>query len=184
MCNRVVLDLDNVVFDFDGAFCKKFGWENRELVCLEHRYPDRADEIELFVQNPATYGKLDVLSLGTQIAKYCDENGMSTTFVSNRAMSAERITGIELKKNKIPFFSYSVGRESESPKLARIAEIAPLFVVDDMLRVAEGCADISIPCFLVDQPWNFKENLHPLIYRITTFSEFLEKFDQLTRVFV
>jgi uncharacterized HAD superfamily protein len=93
--------------------------------------------------------------------------------VSSRPSHVERITGLELKRNEISFHYLSVGDEWSQPKLGRISHICPLFVVDDLLSVVENCADLGIPSFLIDHPWNQKDDLDGIIYRIKTFDEFL-----------
>jgi len=169
MKNAVVLDCDGTVFDFEGLFCKKFGWERRHFVNLEMRYPNKAYEIELFSLSSRTYEQLDIIEMGVKIARFCDEI-FDIHFVTNRPSHTTQVTGLALKSNKIPFKYLSVG---ENSKIRRIQRISPLFIVEDLLSVVEPCADLGISSFLIDSPWNQKDGLHPLIHRIKTFEEFL-----------
>lgn len=177
MRKDVVLDCDGVLFDFEGLFGKTFGWEKQDIVCLESRYPDKAYEIDLFVLSSKTYEQLDVLDLGVRIARFCENEKFRIHVVSSRPSHALQTTGVELKRNKIPMHYLSVDDEWRSPKVGRIANIQPLFIVDDMLSVVEKCADLGIPAFLIDQPWNQKDDLDGIIYRVKTFDEFLSKFN-------
>lgn len=169
----VVLDCDGVLFDFEGAFCERFGWENRHLYKLEERYPEYADNITLFSEITSTYERLDIVEMGVKIARFCENEGFDIHVISSRPLYTEQVTGASLKLNKIPFHFLSTENGS---KIFRIKRANPLFVVDDMLSVCEECAEAGIPSFLVDQPWNQKDDLDGIIYRVKTFVEFLDKF--------
>lgn len=55
----VLVDMDGVIADFEGAFCDAFGYENRELASLTARYPQvPSDLIEEFVNTPSNYADL------------------------------------------------------------------------------------------------------------------------------
>lgn len=173
MKKTVVLDIDNCLADFEGEFCRKFGWKHRGFEKLEYRYPDMREEIEWFVQSPSTYRNLDVIELGVKIARFCENEGFEIHVVSSRPESTITDTCAWLKQNKIPFHYLSVENGS---KLGRIERIAPVFAVDDLLRVVYGCSNMGIPSFLIAHPWNKREVLDGSIHRIRTFDEFLGKF--------
>ena len=171
----VILDCDGVLADFEGLFCRKFGWENRWFKSLEYRYPDSAYEIGLFSQASKTYEQLDVVDIGVKIARFCENAQFDIHVVSSRPEYTLQTTGTWLKRNKIPFHYLSVENGS---KLSRIKGIGPMFVVDDLLEVCEQCAEVGIPSFLIDYPWNQKDSLDGIIYRITSFEDFLEILDK------
>ena len=171
---RVVIDIDNVCADFEGSFCNKFGWENRDVVGLELRYPEHVEEIETFTWSPSTYEYLDVLDIGVRIARFCYTAGFDIYMVSSRPQDVEAITGRWLKQNKIPFHFMSVDSGS---KFDRIHSIRPVFIVDDLFSVCARSADAGIPAFLIDHPWNQEDvGFHGIIYRVKKFSDFVEKF--------
>lgn len=170
---NVVIDVDNTLADFEGAFCEKFGWEHRYFSKLEYRYSYKALEIGLFVNSPKTYETLDIIELGVQIARFCENENFDINVISSRPQSTEEITGLWLKQNKIPFHFLST---EDGSKIFRIRRANPLFVVDDMLDVCEQCANLGIPSFLIDHPWNQQRDLDGIIYRVKTFEDFLEKF--------
>jgi len=172
--NAVVLDVDGVLADFEGAFCDKFGWQYRNMTKLEYRYPAKSYEIGTFSLASRTYEYLDIVELGVKIARFCENERFNIHVISSRPAYTERITGTWLKQNKIPFHFLSTENGS---KTFRIERAKPLFVVDDLLSVCEECANIEIPSFLIDQPWNQKEDLDGIIYRIKTFDDFLFVFD-------
>jgi len=169
----IVLDLDGVCADFEGAFCKKFGWDNREFVKLERRYPECEEEIGWFSQASKTYRDLEVMDVGARIARFCENEKMDIHVVTSRPIYTTQTTGEWLKVNKIPFKYLSV---TNGVKLGIIERINPLFIVDDLLNVVEPCASVGIPSFLIDHPWNQKEDLDGIIYRISSFDEFLAKY--------
>ena len=171
--SSVILDIDGVIADFEGAFCNKFGWEYREFVKLEYRYPDRAEQINWFAASPQTYERLDIIETGIKIARFCENEGYDIRVISSRPMHMTRLTAEWLKLNRVPFSSLSLENGS---KMGRIERVNPLFVVDDLLEVCEQCAELGIPSFLIDHPWNQKEDLDGIIYRIESFDEFLGAF--------
>lgn len=176
MNKKACIDIDGVLADFEGAFCEKFGWESRHLVRFEDRYPDRADEIEAFVSSSKTYERLDILHLGVQIVKFLKHRGFDIHMVSSRPEYCSQVTGLWLKRNKIPFHFLSVGIFN---KFGYYANQNPALVVEDMYDVAANCASFGISTFLIDQPWNFSVNSWN-IRRIKTFEKFLADFEQIS----
>ena len=165
----VVIDCDGVLADFENSFCQNFGNSGRFWVNLEQRYPQKSGEIKRFVENPDTYKDLELLEVGKKIAQFFDYSGYKIHINTSRPFEAKHITFNWLKEHEIPFCKLVIGR-----KLQHIEETMPDFVIDDFLLVVEHTAnDLNIPSFLVDHPWNRKEELPGNIHRISNYEEFL-----------
>jgi 5'(3')-deoxyribonucleotidase len=178
MRSSVVIDIDGVLADFEGAFCRKFGFNHREYVELERRYPLKAYEIDLFVNSPLTYANLDILPLGVEIAKWFYDNKFDIHLISSRPEQLLTKTAFWLKRNKIPFHFLQVGVQT---KLGSVLRINPVVAIDDMLKFVLSYADFDIPSLLIDQPWNQEENLPLSVRRIKNFSDFLAAMDTILK---
>ena len=176
MNHHVILDCDGVLADFEKAFCERFGYDRRNFVNLQDRYPKLFDQIDLFVNFSPVYDRLDIIPVGYEISKWCEKQGFNIHIVSYRPDYTTQTTGAWLKRNKIPFKYLSIAQTS---KVDRIININPLFVVEDILSTCLKCADLGIPSFLVDWPWNQSNNLPKLVKRVHNFQEFLEKVEEI-----
>jgi len=179
MNKSVILDMDGVLADFEGAFCEEFGYNSRHLTSIEERYPEYEDDIELFVLSSATYDKLDVVPLGMKIAKWCHEREFDIYILSARPYYTVQSTGLWLKRNGIPFHFLEVGVQS---KIQSIIRINPLFVVDDMLNVCTDCDKFQVYSMLIDWPWNQCNNLPTLVKRIRNFQDFEQYYQHILEV--
>lgn len=178
--NNVVLDIDGVLADFEKFFCQKFGNKNRHLVSLEARYPAFWDFVRVFIDMASTYENLDIVPIGVQIARWCKEHEFYVHLVSSRPSYTHETTQRWLLRNAIPYDYLSVDKTS---KRARIININPLFIVDDLLEVCEQTSQIGIPSFLIDWPWNHSDNLPKMVNRIHNFSDFLGKMESFGEVY-
>jgi hypothetical protein len=177
--NKIVaVDVDGVLADFDGAFCRKFGWNKRHIYSLQQRYPTKKFEIELFVMSLYTYERLDILSLGVKIVRFLYENGFSIHIVSSRPENTDRVTGEWLKRHRIPFHYLSVGIPANI-KPWHYMNMKPGLVLEDSLDIALSATKLGIYSFLIDQPWNFSVNSY-LVKRIKTFETFVEEFNKIS----
>lgn len=176
MNKTVVLDVDGVLADFEGAVTEKFGDKDRHIVKLDQRFPDKAVEIADFVFNPLTYKDLGVLPFGKHIALWLEKAGYRIDVVSSRPPLAKGITKNWLIRNGIPFDSLWV--DNSEDKTSVIGKIRPLFAVDDIGVIAERLAKLGIPCILIAQPYNITYiRKYP---RISKFSHFLYRYKQLS----
>lgn len=173
----VVLDMDGVLADFEGYFCKRFGNEKRNLTKLDERYPNKALEIDDFVLDPITYQNLYPIGLGKQIALWLDKNGFEIHIVSSRPASAYSITKNWLVRNGIPFHSLYV--DNTLDKVVQIHRINPAFAIDDQGFVADKLSKFGIPIILISQPWNM--NFRQKYPRIHDFRSFLYRFEQISK---
>jgi len=169
MNKSICIDIDGVLADFEGAFCRKFGYDDRDVFRLEDRYPTHKDEIGLFVLSSATYEQLDVIPLGVKIARWCEEQDLEIYVLSSRPVHVTQVTGLWLKRNKVPFHFLELGVSSKIPEIVRID---PLFVIDDQASICQKCNDFQVYSMLFDQPWNRSNGLPNLIKRIRNFQDF------------
>ncbi len=175
MINKeIIIDVDGVLADFEEKFVRTFGNTGRWKVKLEDRYPEHIDEIEWFVENPATYADLDVIPLGVKVLRLCYQSGYDIHIVSSRPAQAEQITGQWLNQNKIPFHFLSVGIKH---KAQYIIQQNPIMVVEDMFDTAKQVGFRGIPVFLINQPWN--QGRATGVHRIMEFRQFEPKFQEI-----
>jgi len=173
MNNRVVVDMDNVLADFDGAFCLEFGYERRELVSLESRYPDKARSIVKFINDSFVYQHLNPIQLGLDICKWLNDNNYEVAIVTGRPFGFDRINQDWLKRHGVKYSSYV----SDIPKTGRIINMQPVCAVDDLFSVQQALSSHFIPTIIVAQPWNrysFED-----MQRISTLDQFIESFEYI-----
>lgn len=171
MNKTVVMDMDGVLADFEGEFCKEFGDDHRELVSLEARYPNQAIRVHEFINDGFVYKRLQPIQLGLDIAKYLYENGFFISIVTSRPFGFDSVNRDWLKRHGVRFHSY----KSDRPKAGRIAMMNPLCAVDDLYSVHTGLLGHNIPTILVAQPWNQYSGEE--LRRVSTLSEFISEFD-------
>lgn len=175
MNRKVVVDIDGVLADFEGAFCKEFGHDNRELVSLEKRYPLRAKEITKYINDPISYKNLDLLLVGKQITDFLYNSGYEISLVTSRPMGCYYTTRDWLFRHRVNFFSLTV----DPHKTSRIKAMKPLFAVDDLLSVQMALLVADIPTIIVSHPWN--ETSENKSQRISNINEFIASFTEITR---
>jgi hypothetical protein len=173
MSSCVVVDIDGVLADFEGAFCEKFGWERRELVSLESRYPSRTREINKFINDGEVYKNLKPIKLGMEIVEYLHDEGFDVHVVTGRPFGFESITRAWLNRHRVNYWSFAL----DTHKTGKIAQLKPLCAVDDLFSVHTALLKHNIPTILVAQPWNqySGENLR----RISNLTEFISEFEQV-----
>lgn len=178
----VMLDIDGVIANFEGYFCRQFGSNNRHLVSLYERYPGKETEIDNFVNNKATYYMLTPEFVGMDIAKWLMQrvtaygvrrNRARVTIVTSRPLRTAEVTKNWLKAEKVPYHKLEFARN----KVAWAVEHKPDIVVDDIIDVCEGAA-LKVPGLfpvLVAHPWNET----PFIPRIHDLSGFQQVYQQV-----
>lgn len=173
MNRKIVVDVDGVLADFDGAFCEEFGYERRELVSLESRYPAKARKINVFLNNGFVYQNLKPLELGLDIICYLNENEFDVSIVTARPFGLESVTRDWLKRYGVEYMSFV----SERPKIGAIVRMKPLCAIDDLFSVHTALLKHNIPTIVVAHPWNkyIGENM----LRISGISHFIETFERV-----
>lgn len=174
MRKNICVDMDGVLSNFEKFFCQQFGYDRRDVVKLELRYPDMASGISIFTNSVQTYRNLEVIPLGLEIIKYIDSlDEYDICIVSSRPEYCLNETHAWLKKNQIPYMTLSCGPD----KIKRIMKLDPLFAVDDLGEVGQELRRIGVPTILVSSPWNKKfEADFP---RISEFPMFLWQFERI-----
>jgi len=173
MNKKVVVDIDGVLADFEGAFCQEFGYDRRELVSLESRYPNKARAIGRFIEDLFSYQDLAPLELGMQIVDYLNRYRFDVHIVSARPWGSEIATRDWLKRHGVKFETLHVSRQ----KTGQIANIHPLCAVDDLFSVHTALLKHNIPTIIVANPWNrySAESLR----RIENIHEFIVSLDNI-----
>ena len=180
--NLVIADVDGVLADFEKAFCQKFGWQHREYHSLELRcHPIERESVSLFVSLSSTYSRLDIVPLGCEIAKFLDEQGHTVDLLSSRPIWTQLVTELWLEQNKIPYSSLEVLGQDKG-KLKAIYKADPWFIVDDSWYVCEKAAAMGIPALLIDSPWNQTDVKIDRLYRVKSFEQFREIYDQFSEI--
>ena len=173
MNRKVVVDVDGVLADFEGAFCDVFGYERRELVSLESRYPSQTRKIVEFINDPFVYKELRPLQIGLDIVEYLNMKGFDVHVVTGRPFGMEGVTRRWLQQNLIQFDTLTL----DTHKTGAIALLKPLCAVDDLFSVHKALLGHNIPTILVAHPWN--NYIHENIRRINNLSEFIDNLNQI-----
>lgn len=173
MNRRVVVDMDGVLADFDGAFCLEFGYERRGFASLENRYPEHRREILKFINDGNVYAHLNPLQLGLDIVKWLNKNGFEVCIVTGRPFGFDSLSIGWLKRYGVKFSSYIC----ERPKIGKIVNINPLCAVDDLFSIYKSLYGHCIPCILTAHEYNdfIGENMP----RVATSDQFIQTFNEL-----
>lgn len=173
MNRTVVVDVDGVLADFEGAFCEEFGYDRRELVSLESRYPSQARKINAFLNDGFVYMNLEPLELGLEIVRYLNENDFDVSIVTARPFGLESVTRDWTKRYGVEYSSLI----SDHPKVGRISLIKPLCAVDDLYSVHTALLGHNIPTIIVAHPWNAYSGED--LRRVANISEFIYDFEEI-----
>ena len=173
MNRKIVVDVDGVVADFEGAFCEEFGYERRELVSLESRYPNQARRIYKFLNDGFVYKNLKPLELGLEIVQYLNENDFDVSLVTARPFGMERVTRDWLRRYEVEFTTFTL----DQAKTGAIALMRPLCAVDDLFSVHTALLKHNIPTIVVAHPWNAYSGED--LRRVSNISEFIYDFEEI-----
>lgn len=173
MNRKIILDIDGVLADFEGAFCEEFGYDRRELVSLESRYPNQARRINKFINDGFVYKNLKPIQLGLDIATFLNMKFFDIHIVTSRPFGLDSVTRGWLKRHGVNFSTYT----SDRSKTGTITLARPLCAVDDLFSVYQALLKHNIPTIIVSQPWNnyIGENMR----RINNLSEFVQNLNEI-----
>lgn len=171
MNRKVVVDMDGVLADFEGAFCLEFGYDKRELVSLEARYPNKARSIVKFINDGFVYANLNPIQLGLDICEWLNDNDYDVSIVTGRPFGFDSINRDWLKRHGAKFSSYV----SEIPKTGKIVNMQPLCAIDDLFSVQQALSRHNIATIIIAHPWNnyIGENMQ----RVSDIDQFIESFE-------
>jgi hypothetical protein len=171
MKKKVVVDIDGVLADFEGAFCAEFGSKNRHMEKLGERYPRNQIAIADFLSDPFVYENLKPISLGLSLIEYLsNRDDVEISIVTARPSITHSITLAWLRRNRIHFDSFCM----DTPKTGRISLMKPFCAIDDLLSVYDALFSLNVPCLLISQPWNQGKET-----KFVNLEQFIDQFSQL-----
>lgn len=149
----IVLDIDGVLANFEGASVQHFGPCDRSLYGLNERYPDLLkSEIDAFVNDPLVYAKLSPIPGAVTACSRLMKAGSRLAYVTARPGTAYDVTQAWLALYGFPVGPLFVYHWED--KAAFIADLSPVFAVDDSPRVINGLRELNVFTLIFDQPWN------------------------------
>ena len=173
MNKQIVVDIDGVLADFEGAFVKTFGDNRRELESLEARYPSRLRSINDFINDPHTYINLEPIELGLTIVDYLNEQGYEVNIITSRPLDTEWVTRRWLKNNDVHYLSFGVYPN----KTRRISEIQPLCAIDDLISVSRRLEPYNVPVLIMQHPWNWFYEYKQRVF--SNINQFMTAFNKI-----
>ena len=162
MKNRAtaVIDIDNVLADFESAFCDAFGYENRHLYKLEDRYPHLDENlIGEWVNSEDNYINLSPIFGGLLLIQQLKQRGFDVVLMTSRNPSLEAVTEAWLKLYHIEpthlIFQTNKAGHIRDWNDGWVAPPITLFV-DDSVSQLEQVKKLnpSVTCLAYSQPWN------------------------------
>jgi len=162
MNNRVVVDIDGVLADFERSFCESFGWEHRELAHLESRYPNKSKDIRDFINDGSVYKDLEPIEFGMSIVNYLNRFGFEVHIVTGRPSGFENITKRWLDRHGVIYSGF----RSNTRKVGEIVAVRPLCAIDDLFTIHQALLFHNINTLLVASPWNkyISEDIQRIAY--------------------
>jgi len=152
----LVIDIDGVMADFEGAFCDAFGTDHREEVNLEKRYPEHAEIIREFVKNSYVYLDLIPIFEGLMLAWEAHHRGYYVILATSRPKNSQENTKIWLEQYNVPhnelWFTSNkgewIGKFNQYHPTRRV-----LMMVDDMVSNFSNLPS-GVQPVVFSQPWN------------------------------
>jgi uncharacterized HAD superfamily protein len=157
MTNTLCVDIDGPLAQFEQAATDKFGLGlGRHLYSLEARFPDRADEVRAWANDPKTYETLDLTSgvrFGlTAIVKLCPH--LEILAVSARPADSYDITYQWLNRHHLLAFLGGLTIVNWQAKPETIRALDPIAAIEDSPAQAQALAAKGIPVILFDCIYN------------------------------
>ena len=128
---RLVFDIDGVVADFDRAAVKRFGDCDRSLYSLTARWPDKADEVRAFVNDPVTYEWVEPIPGAQTVLRALKEFGFELIYATARpgGLEMRELTALWLRAYDIPYDEVYVVPFADKANL--VHSLMPLAVFED-----------------------------------------------------
>lgn len=154
----IMVDIDGVLADLEGAFVEAFGDKRRDVYYLTDRYPEYYDMIMEWVASPSTYADLSPIFAGLLFLRQATSRGWYIWLCSSRPKSKEmmEVTIGWLDKYGVKYNEFSLS-DDKNDSIRSYNSLHPArsvrIVVDDSLDVLETI-DSSIYSVAWSQPWN------------------------------
>jgi len=153
MTQELILDLDGCLADFDGASVQHFGPCDRSFYGMQERYPNLPkSEIDAFVNDPLVYASLTPIPGASAACHRLVGAEGRLAYVTARPATSYDITLDWLKRYGFPTAPLFVHHWED--KAAFIADLGPVFAIDDSPRVINTLRELGVFTLIFDQPWN------------------------------
>jgi len=137
----IILDIDGVLADFEEEFCDRFGYDARDKINLEERYPDAKDLIDEFVESSETYANLKPIWGGWLLSQQAKERGYYVILATSRPERVQEATRIWLEQYNVAYNEVWFTK-TKTEQIQRFNVYNPsrrvLFMVDDIVSNFDG----------------------------------------------
>ncbi|HEX7724224.1 MAG TPA: hypothetical protein VF438_00595 [Candidatus Paceibacterota bacterium] len=185
------VDLDDVLLDFFGTFCgyvnktrgtnytrdsqwnfsieKSWGWnkEDAHQAILDFYHSDdhkSAAPVAGAVEALRTLSEQNVIHLVTSKPEFLKEETERWIDVYFPGMISS-----------IHFMNHYHGNGKKRSKADTCKELGVQIFVDDSAEQARNVSGVGIPVFMPDAPWNRQEEVGPLVTRVNSWEEIVER---------
>ena len=186
---KIGIDLDDVVFEFmktlivyykektgkQVLFNQIFSYKLSDILELNHK-----DILEIIFEMAEKN-----IDLNMELCLYAKEsilklaNNYDIYFITSRVHKKNALESLQKHFSDIDFelfFSSNPYVGNSGKHKGEIGnEIGIHCMIEDSYEHAINCAESGIKCFLIDKPWNQRENLHEKIIRVKNWNEILGK---------
>ena len=173
MNRRVVVDVDGVLADFEGSFCKEFGYEHREFAHLTLRYPKQEVAIVRYINDPFSYVNLEPIQFGLSIVDYLNRAGFQVHIVTGRPKFLESSTKDWLNRHGVKYHGFRINTR----KVGEIVSVRPICAVNDLFSIHASLLFHNIKTLLVAKRWNDFNSEE--IQRVSYISQVQQYFNEL-----
>ena len=149
----VVLDIDGVLADFEGASVQHFGPCDRSIYSLEERYPNLPKSVIAdFVNDPLVYASLAPTPGAAAACRRIVAAGARIAYVTARPAVAYDITLEWLGRHNFPIVPLFLPHWED--KAALIADLGAAIAIDDSPRVIVSLRKLGVQTIVFNQLWN------------------------------
>ena len=151
------VDMDGVIADFEGEFCERFGYENRDIVDLHKRYPEvDRDIIDEFIQSSNTYQRLIPHFGGILLLNQAKEEGYYVVLLTSRPETAKEVTRVWLESYEVQYNELWFGKNKglEIQDFNAMYPNRPVFALIDDIPAFFVQLPLGVVGITWEQPWN------------------------------